>query len=155
MYNWDNFDARINATWDFCRRFWKLTPAEQQKCIDDPQRTKEMFAENWFYLEENPKRDRAFVFIPTATEFRASEAWDLPKADNLVVLQIPVAGTELPPPERLTTPVEEVFRCTWFPYQTLRARRRKTAPRKKNKTSKGKDGSAQKRASAKSRKRPG
>jgi hypothetical protein len=150
MYNWDNFDARTAATWDFCRRFWKLTAAEQEEIMNNHQRAKEMFArstdpDKWFYLEEDPDRDPAFVFIPTKTEFRVSEAWDLPNADDLVVLQIPVAGTQLPPPERLTTPVEEVFRCTWFPYNTFRARPPRTARPKTNKTAKPKGSGAHKR----------
>jgi len=137
MYNWDNFDARTNATWDFCRRFWKLTPEKQQEIMDDHQKAKEMFADKWFYLQEDPDRDPAFVYIPTTTEFRASESWDLPKADNLVVLQLPVAGTQLPPPERLASPIEQVFRCTWFPYTTFQGSR-STGPRKRNKTTKAK-----------------
>lgn len=152
MFRWDNFPAREQATWDFCRRFWKLAPDKQQDIMKDPQKAKEMFAEGWFYWKGDPLNPNPPLLpIPAETEFRISKSDDLPGADNLVVLQVPPANTPLPPPARLTVPIEEVFRCTWFPYLTHRtslSKWRRSRPAKRAKTK-----SSQRKKSAKTKAR--
>jgi hypothetical protein len=118
--NWTDFDARVEATWKFCDKMRALSKAERQVIVDDHKKAKVLFADKWFYLQEDPNADPRFVPIPTATEFRVYDPnIDVTKGDELVTLLMPLDQTALPPPSRLTQPVEDVWRCTWFPYITF------------------------------------
>ncbi len=141
MRNWTDFDAREEATWKFCDKMRALSKTQRQAIIDDHQKAKELFADGWFYLQENPHA--GFVPIPTATEFRVYDPnIDVTKGDELVTLLMPPDQTSLPPPSRLTQPVEEVWRCTWFPYINFNL---SVMQKERIEQSSGKKGSAKKR----------
>lgn len=120
MRNWTDFTAREEATWDFCDKMRALSKSDREAITNDRQQAKRLFADRWFYLQEDPNADPRFVPIPTATEFRVYDPnIDVTKGDELVTLLMPLDQTELPPPSRLTQPIEDVWRCTWFPYITF------------------------------------
>ncbi len=119
MRNWTDFAAREEATWKFCEKMRSFSKAQRQACIDDPKQAKQVFADGWFYLQEDPNADPNLVPIPTKTEFRVYDPnIDVTKGDELVTLLMPPDEAALPLPSRLTQPVEDVWRCTWFPYST-------------------------------------
>jgi hypothetical protein len=120
LRNWTDFDAREEATWNFCEKMRALSKTQRRAIMDDHKKAKALFADKWFYLQEDPNADPRFVPIPTATEFRVYDPnIDVTKGDELVTLVVPPDHTALPLPARLTQPVEDVWRCTWFPYITF------------------------------------
>jgi hypothetical protein len=128
MKDWKNdFQARQDATWDFCRKM--LNKTERARCVKDHCYAKQRFAENWFYLEGDP--NATLPAIPASTEFRVYDPnTDITKGDELVTIMLPLDGTPVPPLPRTTIPIEDVWRCTWFPYVTLRLKERKRAKKR-------------------------
>ena len=119
MRDWNETSDRIAATWDFCERL-RRAPDEKEKCIADGKHARAYFAEGWFDLAENPNADPERA-IPEDIEFRVFNYKPIPKRDKLVVLVIPPDEAPLPLLARPTEPVEDVWRCTWPSYLTLRS----------------------------------
>lgn len=115
MKDWNDVQARVDATWDFCERL-RRNSTEKQNCIDSPKHAREYFAEKWFYLKEDPKADPNLTAIPEDVEFRVYDFTPIPKRDKLITIVLPPADMPLPLPSRPTDPVEDVWRCTWAPY---------------------------------------
>jgi|ERR1051325_1623741 hypothetical protein len=119
MKNWTDPQARIDATWDFVKRM-RTDPAKRQRAIaNNDNDAKKLFAEGWFYLKEDPKRDPAYVAIPTEVEFHIYNDEPITQRDNLVAIVLPDDGVNVPLPPRLTKDVEDVWKCTWSAYVTL------------------------------------
>lgn len=89
---------------------------ERDRCRTDNAYARECFARNWFYLEENPDRDKTLNPIPKDTEFRVYNDGDKKARSKLVTIVLPPDNEAIPLLSRSTNPPEDVWKCTWFPY---------------------------------------
>lgn len=116
--NWDNADARRQATRAFCAYLHRPENVQaREKCKGDPTYARNLFAQQGeFCLEEELTPDEAnpIVPIPKHTEFRVFETTDMFPRDRLVTLVLPPA--EKPLPELAKIDIDEVYRCTWSPW---------------------------------------
>lgn len=120
MENWLDPTACEAATWDFCRRMrLKENKEKRDLCRTDNAFARKCFAENWFYLEEDPNRDQSYRAIPLETEFRVYNSDEKERRAKLVVLVLPPDSTDLPLAPRLILPAEDVWKAAWFPYLAL------------------------------------
>jgi hypothetical protein len=115
MENWLDPKACEEATWDFCNRMRK-DPNERQRCLTDPAYARTSFAKGWFYLEEDPNRDKNFKPVPQGTEFRVYNEDEKDRRQKLVTIVLPADSAQLPLPARMIKPAEAVWKGTWFPY---------------------------------------
>jgi hypothetical protein len=113
--NWDNADARRQATRSLCVHLHKPENAQvREKCKGDPAYARTLFAQvGGFCLEEELTADESnpIVPIPKHTEFRVFEATDMFPRDRLVTLVLPPADKILPETSKID--FGEVYRCTW------------------------------------------
>jgi hypothetical protein len=113
--NWDNADARRQATRAFCVHLHKPENAQaREKCKNDPAYARTLFAQlGGLCLEEELTPDEAnpIVPIPKQTEFRVFESTDISTRDRLVTLVLPPKDKMLPEPAKID--IEDVYRCTW------------------------------------------
>lgn len=122
MENWLDPKACEDATWDFCKRMrLPENAANREKCRTDNAFARKCFAEGWFYLEEDPQRDRNFRPVPSGTEFRVYNDDEKARRSTLVTIILPPDSDPIPLPSRLTVPAEDVWRGAWFPYLALPA----------------------------------
>ena len=122
MYDWENMQARIDATWDFCR-WLRNHPEDKQPCKDNSDYAKGLYAKNYFYLSgdsNNPPGPAYLTPIPSDVEFRIYEKDDA-NAGKLVTIVLPDDSTHLPIPTYPANGVWSVWRCTYILYTTLEA----------------------------------
>jgi hypothetical protein len=116
--NWDNAEARRQATRAFCAYLHRPENVEmREKCKSDPAYARTVFAQQGgFCLEEEltPHEANPIVPIPTQTEFRVFEATDMFPRDRLVTLVLPPRDKTLPEPAKID--IGEIYRCTWEPW---------------------------------------
>jgi len=116
--NWDDADARRQATRAFCAFLHRPERAEaREKCKSDPGYARLLFAQQGgFCLEEEltPDESNPIVPIPQQTEFRVFEATDMFPRDRLVALVLP--PRDKPLPEIAKIDVGDVYRCTVIPW---------------------------------------
>jgi hypothetical protein len=116
--NWDNGDARRQATRAICAYLHRPENSEaRDKCRSDSAYARILFAQmGGFCLEEELTADESnpIVPIPKQTEFRVFEATEMFPRDRLVTLVLPPADKPLP--ETAKIDVGEVYRCTWIPW---------------------------------------
>jgi hypothetical protein len=104
--NWDDADARREATRAFCVFLHKPENAQvREKCKNDPAYARTVFAEQGGFSPEA---------IPRETEFKVFESTEMLPRDRLVTLVLPSVDKPLPDPTRID--VGEIYRCTWLPY---------------------------------------
>lgn len=113
--NWDNAEARRQATRAFCAHLHRPENAHvREKCKSDPAYARTVFAEQGgFCLEEELAADeiQPIVPIPRRTEFRVFEENEMFPRDRLVALVLPPAESILPETSKIDP--SEVYRCTW------------------------------------------
>jgi hypothetical protein len=113
--NWDDADARKQATRAFCAYLHRPENAQaREKCKGDPAFARNLFAQQGgFCLEEELTPDEAnpIAPIPKQTEFRVFESTDMFPRDRLVTLVLPPADKVLPETAKIDT--GEIYRCTW------------------------------------------
>jgi hypothetical protein len=131
MHNWTDFKARENALWDFCRRM-RANRIERERCKKDRWYAKTYFAENWFYLEGDPQAGN-FATIPAEVEFRVYEIDPPAQRDDLVTIVLPSDDAPLPLPDHRCRGIEDVWRCTWPSYLTVKELRIHAPRRRKRK----------------------
>jgi len=116
--NWDNGDARRQATRAFCAYLHRPeNKSAREKCKSDPAFARNLFAQlGGFCLEEElaPDECNPIAPIPKETEFRVFEATDMFPRDKMVTLVLP--PPDKPLGETAKIDIGDIYKCTWDPW---------------------------------------